>query len=79
MTNANTNGEMATDKEKGATTLSIMTPTIMTYFLGVYAVQLHRCIPQDWGGIQVLACLAPSSQTVGTLSEKPGWYSWPEK
>ncbi len=44
-------------------------------FWGGYAVWLCRHVPRIEGGIQVLAGVAPLSQTVGSLSRTP----WPAK
>ncbi len=38
-------------------------------------MQLHGCIPREAGSMQVLVCLAPSSQTIGSLLRPPGWQS----
>jgi hypothetical protein len=43
-------------------------------FLAV-AYVLHGPVPRKKGGIQMLASLAPSNQTVGPLLITPGWQS----
>jgi hypothetical protein len=51
--------------------------TYIYFYLGVGTS--HGCVPGNYGGIQVLAGPAPSSQTAGSLLIPPGWQSRPEK
>ncbi len=49
---------------------------LQTCFIFGYVAQLRKRIPQDEGGIQVLAGLAPSSQTAEPLFRNP-WLAKP--
>jgi len=48
------------------------------YFWGGYAMQLYVYIPYKGRGKQVLAGLAPSRKTVGTILRPPGQLFRPE-
>ncbi len=48
------------------------------YFWGGYAMQLYGYIPYKGGGIHLLAGLAPSRKTVGSILRTP-WPAFPAR